>query len=262
MGTGAVLYATGTSKLVNLGGLFKKMPYTFGLYMVGALSISGIPLFNGFISKSMTISAAGYAHNETAQLMLLLASVGTFLSVGLKLPWFTWFDREENDIEVRKLPVNMYIAMSIAAFACIFYGLFPNTLYAYLPFESDYHPFTIYHFVETLQISAMTLAGFWLLKKKLAGELIIALDVDWFFRKAAPITRLVLVTWIDNFYDRVEDVILSIARFLTEKFKNPMPWLNPFTDRRNKADDYSPAMDVVMSFTMLTFIVISILYIF
>jgi multicomponent Na+:H+ antiporter subunit D len=260
MGTGAVLYATGTSKLVNLGGLFKKMPYTFGLYMVGALSISGIPLFNGFISKSMTISAAGYAHNETAQLMLLLASVGTFLSVGLKLPWFTWFDREENDIEVKKLPVNMYIAMSIAAFACIFYGLFPNTLYAYLPFESDYHPFTIYHFVETLQISAMTLAGFWLLKKKLAGELIIALDVDWFFRKAAPTTRLVLVTWVDNFYDRVEDGILSITGFLTEKFKNPMLWLNPFTDRRNKSDGYSPAMDVAMSFIMLTFIVISILY--
>ena len=100
--------------------------------------------------------------------------------------------------------MNMYIAMSIAAFACIFYGLFPNTLYVYLPFETDYNPFTIYHVVETMQISAMTLAGFWLMKKKLAGELIIALDVDWFYRKAAPATRLVLVTWVDNFYDRVE----------------------------------------------------------
>lgn len=260
MGTGAVLYATGTSKMVNLGGLFKKMPYTFGLYMVGALSISGIPLFNGYISKGMTISAAGYAHEEAAMLMLLLASVGTFLSVGLKLPWFTWFHKDDNDIEVKKLPVNMYIAMSIAAFACIFYGLFPGALYAYLPFEKDYNPFTIYHFVETMQISAMTLAGFWLLKKKLAGQLIIALDVDWFYRKAAPTTRLVLVTWVDNFYDRVELIILNIAAFLTEKFKNPMTWLNPFTDRKNKADGYSPAMDVVMSFIMLTFIIISILY--
>jgi len=261
MGTGAVLYATGTSKIVNLGGLFKKMPYTFGLYMVGALSISGIPLFNGYISKSMTISAAGYAHMEGAQLMLLLASVGTFLSVGLKLPWFTWFGKKENDIEVRKLPVNMYIAMSIAAFACIFYGLFPNTLYVYLPFDTKYDPFTIYHFVETMQISAMTLAGFWLLKKKLGGELIIALDVDWFYRKAAPGVRKVFVTWVDNFYDRVEDGIIGTAQFLTEKFNNPMTWLNPFTDRKNKADGYSPAMDVVMSFIMLTFVVIAILYI-
>ncbi|WP_340104928.1 Na(+)/H(+) antiporter subunit D [Rhodohalobacter sp. 8-1] len=260
MGTGAVLYATGTSKIVELGGLFKKMPYTFGLYMVGALSISGIPLFNGYISKSMTISAAGYAHVEAAQLMLLLASVGTFLSVGLKLPWFTWFHKDESDIEVKKLPVNMYIAMSIAAFACIFYGLFPNALYVYLPFDTDYDPFTIYHFVETMQISAMTLAGFWLMKKKLAGELIIALDVDWFYRKAAPATRLVFVNWVDNFFDRVEERVIGTARFLTEKFKNPMTWLNPFTDRSNKADGYSPAMDVVMSFVMLTFIIISILY--
>jgi len=124
MGTGAVLYATGTSKMVYLGGLFKKMPYTFSLYMIGALSISGIPLFNGFISKGMTIDAAGYAGNETAMLMLLLASVGTWLSVGLKLPYFTWFGKEDNDIEVKKLPFNMYIAMGIAAFACIFYGCF------------------------------------------------------------------------------------------------------------------------------------------
>ena len=261
MGTGAVLYATGSSKLVNLGGLFKKMPYTFGLYMVGALSISGLPLFNGYISKSMTISAAGYAHIEGAQLMLLLASVGTFLSVGLKLPWFTWFDKKENDITVRKLPWNMYVAMGLAAFACIFYGLYPTALYIYLPFDAKYDPFTIYHFVEVMQISAMTLAGFWLLKKKLGGELIIALDVDWFYRKAAPGVRKVFVTWVDNFYDRVEDGIIGTAQFLTEKFNNPMTWLNPFTDRKNKADGYSPAMDVVMSFIMLTFVVIAILYI-
>jgi len=261
MGTGAVLYATGSSRLVNLGGLFKKMPYTFGLYMVGALSISGLPLFNGYISKSMTISAAGYAHIEGAQLMLLLASVGTFLSVGLKLPWFTWFDKKENDITVRKLPWNMYVAMGLAAFACIFYGIYPSALYTYLPFDAKYDPFTIYHFVEVMQISAMTLAGFWLLKKKLGGKLIIALDVDWFYRKAAPGVRKVFVTWVDNFYDRVEDGIIGTAQFLTEKFKNPMTWLNPFTDRRNKADGYSPAMDVVMSFIMLTFIVIAILYI-
>ena len=261
MGTGAVLYATGSSRLVNLGGLFKKMPYTFGLYMVGALSISGLPLFNGYISKSMTISAAGYAHIEGAQLMLLLASVGTFLSVGLKLPWFTWFDKKESDINVRKLPWNMYAAMGIAAFACIFYGLYPTALYTYLPFDAKYDPFTIYHFVEVMQISAMTLAGFWLLKKKLGGELIIALDVDWFYRKAAPGVRKVFVTWVDTFYDRVEDGIIGTAQFLTEKFKNPMTWLNPFTDRRNKADGYSPAMDVVMSLIMLTFVVIAILYI-
>ena len=260
MGTGAVLYATGTSKMVHLGGLFRKMPYTFGLYMVGALSISGIPLFNGFISKGMTIDAAGYAGNETAMLLLLLASVGTWLSVGLKLPYFTWFDKTENDIEVKKLPINMYIAMGIAAFACIFYGLFPGTLYVYLPFEVNYQPYTIYHLVEVIQISLLTFLGFWLLKKKMAPELILALDVDWFYRKAAPDVRKVLVTKVDAFYDRVEDGILTIAGFLTKKFKNPMLWLNPFTDKKNEAFRYSPSMEVVMSFIILSFLVLAIVY--
>ncbi len=260
MGTGAVLYATGTSKMVHLGGLFRKMPYTFGLYMVGALSISGIPLFNGFISKGMTIDAAGYAGNETAMLLLLLASVGTWLSVGLKLPYFTWFDKTENDIEVKKLPLNMYIAMGIAAFACIFYGLFPGTLYVYLPFEVNYQPYTIYHLVEVIQISLLTFLGFWLLKKKMAPELILALDVDWFYRKAAPGVRKVLVTKVDAFYDRVEDGILTIAGFLTKKFKNPMLWLNPFTDKKNEAFRYSPSMEVVMSFIILSFLVLAIVY--
>lgn len=260
MGTGAVLYATGTSKLVHLGGLFKKMPYTFGLYMVGALSISGIPLFNGFISKGMTISAAGYAGNETAMLLLLMAGVGTFLSVGLKLPYYTWFSKENNEIKVSKLPVNMYIAMGIASFACIFYGLFPSTLYTYLPYPTDYNPYTVYHFVEAMQISIMTFAGFWLLKKKLAGELIVALDVDWFYRKAAPAVRLVFISWVDRFYDWVEEQILNTANYLTKAFKNPMTWLNPFTDRKNRASDYSPAMEVVMSFIMLSFLIFSLFY--
>ena len=262
MGTGAVLYATGTSKMAHLGGLFKKMPYTFGLYMVGALSISGIPLFNGFISKGMTIDAAGYAGNETAMLLLLLASVGTWLSVGLKLPYFTWFDKSDNDIEIKKLPVNMYIAMGIAAFACIFYGLFPNTLYVYLPFEVEYRPYTIYHLVEVIQISLLTFLGFWIFRKKMAPELITALDVDWFYRKAAPATRLVFVQKVNAGFDRVEEGILATAGWLTKKFKNPMVWLNPFTEKGNKASTYSPGMEVLMSFILLCFLAFAIVYFF
>src|SRR6056297_3229312 len=261
MSTGAVLYATGTSKLINLGGLAKKMPYVLGLYLVGGFSISGLPLFNGYISKSMTISAAGYAHNEAAMLMLLFASVGTFLSVGLKLPYYTWFGgKTDNEIEVKPLPKNMYIGMGIAAFSCIFYGLYPQALYMYLPFDADYNPFTVYHFVEITQISLMTFAGFWLLRKKLAGELIIALDVDWFYRKATPAARRVFVQGVDSFYDRVEEKIWDIAGFLTKKFKNPMLWLNPFTDKENKASRYSPSMEVVMSFILFTILVFSLVY--
>ena len=227
MSTGAVLYATGTSKMIQLGGLFKKMPAVFILYMIGALSISGLPLFNGYISKSMTISAAGYAHEEGAMLLLLFASVGTFLSVGLKLPYYTWFSKSEpeSDLSFRPIPKNMFVAMSIAAAACVFYGLYPQALYTYLPFPSKYDPFTIYHFVEVMQISLMTFTGFWIFRKKLAPELILALDVDWFFRKLAPASRILFIQTTDRLFELAESMINKTASALTKAFQNPLAWM-------------------------------------
>ena len=48
MAVGTVMYVTGKGRLSKLGGLFAGMPLVFVLYMVGGLSISGVPLFNGF----------------------------------------------------------------------------------------------------------------------------------------------------------------------------------------------------------------------
>jgi multicomponent Na+:H+ antiporter subunit D len=58
MAAGAVITMTGKSKLTELGGIYKYMPMTFLLYMVGATSISAFPLFSGFVSKTMIVEAA------------------------------------------------------------------------------------------------------------------------------------------------------------------------------------------------------------
>ena len=58
----AVIQVTGRRKLSEMGGLYKTMPITLGLYMIGAFAISAVPLFSGFVSKSMVVSAAGEAH--------------------------------------------------------------------------------------------------------------------------------------------------------------------------------------------------------
>ena len=111
MSAGAVIYATGKRKLTELGGLAKKMPLVAFLFGVAAFSISGAPLTNGFISKSMTISAAAYEGLPVAELLLYLASIGTFLSIALKLNYFMFFG-PERDIEPVKVPTNMLVAMS------------------------------------------------------------------------------------------------------------------------------------------------------
>ncbi len=63
-------------------------------YVVGAVSISGLPLFSGFVSKSMIVAAAHHEGRIWLMQLLNLAGIGTFLSVGLKVTYFAFFAKE------------------------------------------------------------------------------------------------------------------------------------------------------------------------
>ncbi|MFW6205894.1 MAG: Na(+)/H(+) antiporter subunit D [Gemmatimonadota bacterium] len=184
MSAGAVIYATGREKLTELGQLAGPLRWTLVLMMIGAFSISGVPLFNGFVSKSMVVSASGYAGRAPIELMLLVASMGTFLHTGLKLPWFTFFGSDQGARVQRPVPASMYLAMGLAAVICFVTGVIPgSTLYALLPFDATYDPFTAHHFIESLQLLIGTALGFWLLRAKLGGQPTVTLDVDFLYRQ-------------------------------------------------------------------------------
>ena len=184
MGAGAVLQMTGSRKLSEMGGLYKTMPVTLGLYMVGAFAISAVPLFSGFVSKSMVISAAGEAHLGLAFLMLTLASAGTFLHTGLKLPYYMFFG-EDSGLRGQEPPRNMLVAMGLAAVACVVIGVFPGLLYQLLPNAIEYVPYTLQHVTSTLGMLGFTALGFFLLLRHLDPELTISIDTDWFYRRGA-----------------------------------------------------------------------------
>ena len=184
MGTGSVLYMTGTAKLTELGGLYKTMPRTMIYTVIGGLSISAFPLFSGFVSKSMTVTAFGEAHLTWAFMALMLASAGTFLHTGLKVPYFIWFGKDQG-IKAKEPPWNMELAMIISSLFCIGLGVFYKPLYALLPYSVHFKPYTAYHTWETLQILLFTQLGFFLLLKKLWCKNTISLDTDWFPRKSA-----------------------------------------------------------------------------
>ena len=186
MGAGAVMTATGRRKLTDLGGIGRQMPVVVVLYFVGALSIAGAPLFNGFISKSMIITAAGDDGHGVAELLLTLASIGTFLHTGLKLPYFTFFGPARG-LRLTRVPVNMIAAMSVAAACCIGLGVVPGWLYARLATAVDYHPYTLDHVGGSLQLLGGTALGFWWLLSKLQGEATDSLDTDWFYRRPLPV---------------------------------------------------------------------------
>jgi len=191
MGTGCVLVVVGTAKFDRLGGLYKYMPIAFWLYMIGGLSISGFPLFSGFVSKSMTIEAAETLHYPTIYLLLEGAAVGTFLHTGLKLPWNMWLQgRDEPSPEIRarlndsglNTPIHMLIAMGILAAICIVIGVYPKILYDMLPNPVEFVPFTTTRVFTSLQLFIFTFLGFWLLRKLVRGHATYTLDTDWLVR--------------------------------------------------------------------------------
>ncbi len=225
MGAGAVLQMTGRSKLSELGGLYRYMPWAFFFTLIGGISISGFPLTSGFISKSMIIAAAGENHQPVIMLILSLAAVGTFLSVGIKLPYFIWFGKDKTYSPVPKeAGWQMNLAMGLAAFLCIFLGTGPGyrALYALLPYATDYQPYSAYHLAETLQILCFTGLGFYLFIRRLTPEDRVALDVDWFYRKGIPRFMTWVKKWLGGM-DRVlnnvyESVGLRMTRALARGF--------------------------------------------
>jgi len=229
MGAGAVLQMTGLRKLSDMGGLYKTMPITLGLYMVGAFAISAVPLFSGFVSKSMVVSAAGESHHAGIFLALTLASAGTFLHTGLKLPWYMFFG-EDRGLKApigKEPPKNMLVAMGIAATACVLIGVFPSLLYRHLPFAADYIPYTPRHVVATLGLLGFTALGFFLLLKQLDPEPTVSLDTDWFYRRGLTAT----LPLVEGALGRVDGVVAQASDWVVRQALATGEWLRDLDDR-------------------------------
>jgi multicomponent Na+:H+ antiporter subunit D len=186
MGAGAVIQMTGKRKLTELGGLYKTMPITLVLYMIGGFAISAFPLFSGFVTKSMVVSGAAHDHRPWVALLLTMASAGTFLHTGLKLPYYMFFAKDSG-IRTTEPPKNMLYAMGMAAFMCIGIGVLPGPLYKLLPFPVHFEPYTGDHVTSALGILMFTGLGFFMLLKKLDPEPTISVDTDWFYRKGSRV---------------------------------------------------------------------------
>jgi formate hydrogenlyase subunit 3/multisubunit Na+/H+ antiporter MnhD subunit len=131
---GAVEQQTGTAELDRLGGLGKKMSVTFAACLVAALSISGIPPFNGFVSKWMVYQ--GVIQMGTAQtgvaaklwpIWLTCAMFGSALTLAsfVKLLHSLFLSRLPSELkDVKEVSPLQFIPMAVLAVLCVFFGVF------------------------------------------------------------------------------------------------------------------------------------------
>lgn len=188
MSVGAVLFRTGTAKGSELGGLYKTMPLTMIFCVVGAASISAFPLFSGFVAKSLILSAASHEHYYVVWAILLFASAGVFHHSGIKIPYFAFFAHDSGK-RPKEAPLHMLIAMGLAAFVCIYVGVFPKPLYDLLPYPIDYEAYTTTHVITQLQLLFFSALAFTVLMrtKIYPPELnSVNLDTDWTYRRLLP----------------------------------------------------------------------------
>ncbi len=196
MAMGAVVMRTGTAKGSELGGLYKSMPWTMRFCLVGAASISAFPLFSGFVSKSMIMAAALEEGYPIIWLMLLFASAGVLEHAGIKIPYFAFFAHDSGK-RPKEAPMNMLVAMGIAAAVSIFIGVYPWLLYSMLPFPVEYVPYSLPHVLTQMQLLLFaSLAVIVLMLMKLYPPELpsVNIDAEWIYRKALPAVALWFVS--------------------------------------------------------------------
>jgi len=185
MSAGSVLLMTQKRKCSDLGGLFHTMPLTMVCGTIGALAISAFPLTSGFVTKSMVSQAAMDSHLTAVWLLLAAASAGVFLHAGIKFPWFVFFQKDSG-LRPAEPPASMRWAMLVFAALCIGLGVWPEPLYAILPFEVTYQPYTAAHVLTQTQLLLFSGLAFFVMLPFLKRTLTITLDADWVWRRLLP----------------------------------------------------------------------------
>jgi formate hydrogenlyase subunit 3/multisubunit Na+/H+ antiporter MnhD subunit len=131
---GAVEEATGTAELDELGGLGRKMPWTFVACLIAALSISGIPPLNGFASKWMVYQGVvqmGTTRTGTEAVLwplwLVAAMFGSALTLAsfVKILHSVFLSRLPDRLkEAKEVPALQTFPMLVLASLCVLFGVF------------------------------------------------------------------------------------------------------------------------------------------
>lgn len=131
---GSVEKQTGTNELDYLGGLGKNMPATFIMTLIGALSISGIPPFNGFFSKWMIYQGLLEKTRELTadyQIWMLICIILAIFGSALTLASFMKFihaiylgRRPEIYNNIKETSPNQWLATGLLSLLCVVFGIF------------------------------------------------------------------------------------------------------------------------------------------
>ncbi|KTG14407.1 Na(+)/H(+) antiporter subunit D, partial [Haloferax profundi] len=206
MTAGVVLSRTGEENLKYLGNLRGALPVTALAFTIAALSISGFPGFNGFVSKGMITAAAHKKHYDGIFYLLLAGGVGTFMSF-IKFGYYAFVRDTDRDWSLDRANVGQAVPMLGVAALCVLFGVYPDALFEILPGSTvDAHPFTISHLTEGFVLAVLGIVGFAVVKKPLSkvGDVP---DVDAVLNPAVFYGTRLLVRGVTDLFAAVDRVV-------------------------------------------------------
>ena len=218
LGSGSVIHAFKDEQNINnMGGVWKKLPYTYSLMIIGTLALTGFPFLSGFYSKDAIIEFAYLRGNTTGY---YAAGIGIFTAFLTSIySWrliFKTFHGEYNNKEIKidethESPIVMLIPLVLLSIGAIFAGfLFKELFIGYeglnnfwrdsifflKPLSTDHPPLWFLLLTPTLVILSIPLAYYLFLKNRNLPERLASIN--------KPLYQFLLNTW---YFDELYDVL-------------------------------------------------------
>ncbi|ARS88947.1 Na(+)/H(+) antiporter subunit D [Natrarchaeobaculum aegyptiacum] len=219
MAAGIIIIKIGKESLDKFGAVGATAPVALGAFLVGALSISGFPGFNGFISKGMLTDAVIAADLTTLEWMLYLGSVGTYASF-IKFGYYAFLDGEP--VSMPDADWGHTIVTGGVAAGCIGFGLYYPALYAIIPFGDVWgvEPYSMYQFTKAGVLAAGGLLVF-VVSKPLLDSFHGGKDVDRAHDPLAFYGAKGLSGGIGGIYNRVDAAVVGTGWALVDAAHDP-----------------------------------------
>ena len=251
----------GEQKLSQMGNMVKHQPVAAVGFLLGGLTVTGVPLLGGFTGFSLGSNAVAEVCGTWAAVCLSIAQAGIFLAIVLRAFWFIFYTENRGAKVSDIVPGNVYPPLITAGIVCILLGVYPGIITDLYPYPAaNYTIFNASSILSVLQAVTASCIVFKFLYNILKPQRGLLLDIDWIYRYIAD----VVITNGSHLLCAVSSALGSGWKQLYVKFmeltSNPMEFLDarPFREKRKyDPENYrtSIADPIMITLTVLVFAV-------
>lgn len=223
---GAVIHSVGTRDMRLMGNLYKKMKPVAICFIIGACSLAGIPIFNGFWSKELILEAIHSGAPLSVYILMLFAVILTAI-YSIRCVWMVFFGKEKSELHVhepgRFMKYSLYVLAAGTVVSWLTFGGFSNAFSKSLP-HHEIEAESLGKFLSTIIKDPLTY---------LAIFMVILGIVLWIFHKPGPskaVLPKVLETCAVNSFgfeiinEKIIDKIQNLSEFSRELQSGILNW--------------------------------------